>query len=62
MKEYTQLGITALKQIYWQNEITMVFVFNSLKPSCLSFRVSEAAAVMTAGHREEREASEMNRE
>lgn len=40
----------------------MPFVFHTLKPSGMSFSVSVAAVVMTAGHREEREASEMNRE
>lgn len=42
--------------------MTNVFDFNSLKPSGRSFNMCVANAVMTAGHREEREASEMNRE
>lgn len=40
----------------------MVFLFLTPRSqSGMSFSASEAAEVMTAGHREEREASEMNR-
>lgn len=42
-------------------KLTGPFVFNSLTRSAMIFHKSKADAVMTAGHREEREASEMNR-
>lgn len=42
--------------------MTEVFHLNSSKPNGRSFSMCVATAVMTAGHREEREASEMNRE
>lgn len=53
-----------MKQIHWQSQITEVFVFNLFKTKWgggVSLNVSEATAIMTAGHREEREASEMNK-
>lgn len=51
-----------MKQVHLQPEIAEPFVFNSSKQSAMIFRKSGADTVMTAGHREEREASEMNRE